>query len=173
MSTKIFLKWPLIIGIAIVLNLFFAYAIKVIYPGQDYEDFCPQQQKIERIATSEQCLEKGGQWDGSYITPEETGYCNQNFKCEQEYQAFLTVYEKNVFIILVVLGVIVFGMSFLTGINQVLATAFSFGGVLTFIVASIRYWELAEDWLHLLILALALVALIWLGVKKFKDIEAK
>jgi hypothetical protein len=44
-----------------------------------------------------------------------------------------------------------------------------FGGVLTFIVASLRYWEFAKDWLHLLILGLALGGLIWLGLKKFKD----
>jgi uncharacterized membrane protein len=45
--------------------------------------------------------------------------------------------------------------------------------VLTFIVASMRYWSLAEDWLHLVILALALGALIWLGIKKFQDIEER
>ena len=171
MKTKKFLKWPLIIGIAIILNLFFAYAIKVIYPSQEREDFCPQEQKIERITNAEDCIKKGGQWDESSRGVEEKGYCNQEFLCSQRYQDFREIYEKNVFMILVVLGVISLGLSFLTGINQVLATSFSLGGVLTFIVASLRYWELAQDWLHLLILGLALAALIWLGVRKFKDIE--
>lgn len=171
MLTKKFLKWPLIIGIAIVLNLFFFYAIKVIYPGKDYEDFCPQKQEIVKILTAEECIEKGGQWDGSFINKEETGYCNQDFKCAQQYENFRAGYEKNVFIILIVLGAISFGVSFLTGINQTLATAFSVGGIFTFVIASMRYWDLAEDWLHLLILGLALAVLIWLGVKKFKDLE--
>ena len=171
MKTKKFLKWPLIIGIAIILNLFFAYAIKVIYPGQEREDFCPREQKIERITNAESCIQKGGQWDDSFVGPEERGYCNQDFTCSQSYQEFREVYERNVFMILVVLGVISLGISFLTGVNQVLATSFSFGGVLTFVVASLRYWELAQDWLHLLILGLALATLIWLGVKKFKDME--
>lgn len=70
---------------------------------------------------------------------------------------------------MIVLGAISLGASFLTGINRVLSTAFSFGGILTFVVASLRYWEFAKDWLHLLILGLALLGLIWLGVKKFKD----
>lgn len=173
MKTKKFLKWPLIIAIAIVLNLFFAYAIKVIYPGQEREDFCPREQKIEKISNVDECFKIGGQWDESFVRSEsdDTGYCNREFVCAQKYQDFREIYERNIFMILVVLGAISLGISFLTGVNQVLATSFSFGGVLTFVVASLRYWELAQDWLHLLILGLALGALIWLGVKKFKDIE--
>ena len=169
MKNKKFLKWPLIIGIAIILNLFFAYAIKVVYPGRDYQDFCPMRQKIDRIMSAEECLGMGGQWDASYSDGINPGYCNREFQCQNRWGNFREAYERNVFMILVVLGVISVALSFLSGINQVLATAFSFGGVLTFIVASLRYWELAPDWLHLMILGIALAALIYLGVKKFND----
>jgi len=183
MKNKNFLKWPLIIGIAVVLNLFFAYAIKVAYPGQEREDFCPREQKIEKIETAEECIKQGGQWDESFVRPNpsgsptsgeglnERGYCNREFICAQKYQDFREGYERNVFIILVVLGALTLGASFLSHFNQVLSTAFSFGGVLTFVVASIRYWELAPDWLHLLILGIALASLIWLGVKKFQEMK--
>ena len=40
METKKILKWPLIIGIVIVLNMFFLYAVKVAYPEPEYDDFC-------------------------------------------------------------------------------------------------------------------------------------
>jgi hypothetical protein len=171
MKNKQFLKWPLIIGIAVVMNLFFAYAIKVSYPSKDYQDFCPRQQKIDRIMGAEECLRIGGQWDASYADKDNPGYCNREFRCQNNWEIFRKVYEKNVFMILVALGVISVALSFLSGINQVLATAFSFGGVFTFIVASFRYWDLAPDWLHLSILGVALVALIWLGVKKFSDMK--
>lgn len=170
MNSKIFLKWPLIIGIMIILNFFFVYAVKVVYPGKDYQDFCPRQERLEKIDNAEDCVNRGGQWNENlkYQSPE-PGFCNLEYKCSEEYQNFRENYEKNVFIILIVLGAISLGASFLTGINRVLSTAFSFGGILTFIVASLRYWEFAKDWLHLLILGLALAGLVWLGMKKFKD----
>ena len=44
METKKILKWPLIIGIVIVLNMFFLYAVKVAYPEPQYDDFCKKEQ---------------------------------------------------------------------------------------------------------------------------------
>lgn len=169
MKTKKFLKWPLIIGIGIILNVFFAYAIKVAYPSKDYQDFCPEKREVRNIDNAEECLNQGGQWNEYPGEKEISGFCNQDFQCQKDYEVFRTNYEKNVFIILIVLGTIVFGFSFLSGVNSVLATAFSFGGILTFITASLRYWSLAPDWLNLIILAVALIVLIWLGVRKFQD----
>ncbi len=169
MKKENFLKWPLIIGIGIILNIFFAYAIKVSYPGKEYSDFCPEKTEIKLIDNSEECLSGGGQWEEYLGEKGIDGYCNQEFKCQTDYTNFSANYEKNVFIILVVLGAIFLGISFLSGINSVLATAFSFGGILTFIVASLRYWHLAPDWLNLFILTIILGILIWLGAKKFQD----
>lgn len=171
MKNKNFLKWFLIIGIAIILNLFFAYAIKVGYPGKDYNEFCPENQLIERIDNADECIEKGGQWDASVFDGETRGVCDQDFQCRKNWEEFRKVYEKNVFIILIILGVTSIVASFLVNINPVLSASFSFGGVLTFVVASLRYWELAPDWLHLTILGIALASLIWLGVKKFNDMK--
>jgi len=49
------------------------------------------------------------------------------------------------------------------------AAGLSFGGVLSLVIASMRYWSSAHDATRLIILAVALGALIWIGIRKFKE----
>ena len=187
MQTKQILKWPLIVGIVIVLNLFFLYAVKVAYPNPDYEDFCAKEQVIKKINTKTECLEVGGQWNENISLNErpilveptgemrpdlvvvEDGHCNQNFICSQQFDTAREDYERNVFIALIIFGVLAVVIGFLTMGKEVISIALSLGGVLSFIIASIRYWQYASDWLHLAILGVALAVLIWLGIKKFTE----
>ncbi len=183
MQTKQILKWPLIIGIVIVLNLFFLYAVKVAYPSPEYKDFCPEEQVVKQINNQEECLVEGGQWnehhqqlrkvsefEGELVAIEgEDGYCNQQFTCFQEYDTAREDYERNVFIALVIFGVISVIIGFLAVGKEVVSIAMTLGGVLAFIIASVRYWGYASDWLHLAILGIALIVLVWLAIKKFTE----
>ena len=172
------LKWALIIGIVIVLNLFFNYAISLFYKAPDYNSYFPQQQVIEPITTKEACLAVGGQWNenGAYqnvapapapkTVPVMQGFCNQDFTKQQQFNEIQKAYERNVFLMLVVLGVI----SFIVGaflVNEILTLGLSWGGALSFLIASVRYWSTADNLIKVLILAIALAVLIWLAVKKF------
>ena len=171
------LKWALIIGIVIVLNLFFNYSISLFYKEPDYNNYFAQSQVVKPITTKEECLAVGGQWNengavynntvpASATTPEMKSYCDPNFTKQQEFNQAEKVYNRNIFIILVILGVV----SFLLGTfipNEIIILSFSWGGVLSFIIASIRYWSDADNWVKVLILAVALGALIWLAIKKF------
>jgi len=175
-KSKIF-KWALVLGIIIVLNLFFNYAISLFYKQPDYSSYFPQSQVVEPIETKDECLGVGGQWtensnfyDNTYSkennTPKVKGYCDPNFTKQQEFNKAQKEYDRNVFIILVLLGVI----SFLLGVfipNEIITISFSWGGVLSFIIASMRYWSNAENLAKVLILAVALFALVWLAIKKF------
>ena len=184
-KSKIF-KWALILGIIIVLNLFFNYAISLFYKQPDYSIYFPQSQVVEPIETKDKCLKIGGQWNEGSLTIkpndnivgkgnvvgngqnvpiyQNTGYCDPNFTRQQEFNKAQKEYDRNVFIILVLLGVI----SFLVGVfisNEIIVVSFSWGGVLSFIVASMRYWSNAGNLVKVLILAVALSALIWLAIK--------
>ena len=179
-----FLKWALILGIIVVLNLFFAYAMKVVYNEPEYTNFCEEKQIVEKIDTKEQCVGQGGQWNeniyrdpslekplpvldenGNVINP---GYCDLYFTCNQEYRTALEDYEKNVFMTLIALGVISIIIGFVMATQPVVSVAYPLGGVLTFIVASIRYWQFASEYLQVGILGLALAVLVYLGIRKFK-----
>ena len=172
------LKWALIIGIIVVLNLFFNYAISLFYKEPDYNAFFPQQQVVEPITTKEACLNVGGQWTeapaqpiskGGYTTPvpgQPSSYCNPDFTKQQEFSDAQKVYQRTIFIILVVLGVI----SLVLGVfiaNEIVTLGLSWGGVLSLIIASMRYWSSADNLIRVLILGFALAVLIWLAIRKF------
>lgn len=175
-----FIKWALVFGIVVVLNLFFNYAVALVYKQPVYEDYFKPEQVVEPITQKDKCLEVGGQWsaqdyryyDKTTPVPVDsngktlTGYCDPNFTKQQEFNNAQKVYDRNVFITLVILGVISLAIGLFVGID-LLSMALSWGGALSFIIASVRYWSSADNLIKVIILAIALIALVWLAIKKF------
>lgn len=172
------LKWALVIGIVIVLNLFFNYSISLFYKEPDYNAYFPQSQIVESIDNKEACLKMGGQWTENIeykngITnpvPKDIkaveGYCDPNFTKQKEFESAQKIYQRNIFIVLVVLGVI----SLVLGVflvNEIVTLSLSWGGVLSLVISSMRYWGTADNLIKVLILGFALITLLWLAVKKF------
>jgi hypothetical protein len=113
----------------------------------------------------------GGQWSENVYPSEQgkskiEGYCNANYTNDLNYQKARTSYEKKVFITLIVFGAIMFVIAGFVSVS-ILAISFAWGGVLSLIIASIRYWSLADSIAKVVILGLALALLIWLAAKKF------
>lgn len=172
-------KWSLILSIIIVINLFFNVALSLVYSSPEYDEFCPVERVNKVIDNQQECLVKGGSWS-EYTKPRElsapdqdlekiSGYCDQEFECRQEFQTASENFERNIFITLIVLGVITFVLSLILKSNTVVATALSLAAVLNFIIASMRYWGSAHELTKLIILAIALIALIYIAYKKFSD----
>ena len=167
------LRWSLIIGIVIVLNLFFNYTLSLLYKEPSFEAFCPNTAQIVEANTKDSCIAKGGQWnENNAYTPqkmESNGFCDLQFTCRQDFNNAQKGYDRNVFITLVILGVLSVLMgNFLKG-NILLGQALSLGGVFSFIIASMRYWTSADNLVKVVILAIALILLVWLAMKKFRD----
>lgn len=173
------LRWALTLGIIIVLNLFFYYATSLVYVEPKYESFCQPKQVNIQPTSQQACLAVGGAWNEGpveKITPSPEGqtvatkgYCDQTFTCQKKYQEARDLYNRNVFLVLVILGVLSLVAGFFLSFNMAVSLGLSFGGVLSFIIASIRYWSAMQEYLRVTILALALVALITLAIKKFQD----
>lgn len=180
MQTKSVLKWSLIAGIVIVLNLFFGYATSLVYEEPDFEAFCPQQQVNIPPDNQDACIAEGGQWTENvyskpieaapqYLQLEPRGYCDLQFTCRQEHEDARRVYERNIFIVLVALGAISVVAGNLLTANYVIAQSLPLAGVLSFIIASFRYWGSADNLIRVIILAIALILLFWIAYKKFKN----
>lgn len=172
-------RWSVIIGIVIVLNLFFNYALSLVYKAPKFEAYCPVQQVQIAPNNQNECVAQGGQWsENSYQKPTapgelvSTGYCNINFTCGQNFNTANEAYNRNVFIVLVVLGAIsvVIGNFYIT--NEVIASGLSLAGVLSFVIASVRYWGSANDAIRVVILAIALALLFWVAYKRFGNRNA-
>jgi hypothetical protein len=176
------LKWSLIVGIVIVINLFFNYALSLAYKSPKFEVFCPEAQVNKLIYNQTACVDAGGQWNENIYNAVNTtptseikgvstplGYCNLQFTCQNNYEAAKKIYDRNVFIALVILGALCVAIGNFLKINGVIRIALSLAGVLSFVIASMRYWTSADDLIKVIILAIALVILIWVAVKKFKN----
>lgn len=170
------LKWAIAVAVVIVVNLFFHYVIATFYTEPKFESFCPNQNQV--INDAVMCVNNGGQWTNNQLSPKQVteavkngdplGWCDVNFTCNKNYTEAHGVYNRNVFIILIVLSLAVLALGVFLPI-EVLSLGFSWSGVLSLIIASAQYWSDANNWMRLVILALALAMLIWLAVKKFKD----
>lgn len=172
-------KWSLIVAIVILLNLFINYSISLVYESPKFENFCPEKQINISPTNQEECLAEGGSWTNDPIpkridSPDGTtqiieGYCDITYTCRQEFETTRETYERNIFITLVSIGVIIFILSLVLNSNYVISTSLAMGALLDFIVASIRYWSSADNVAKVIILAIALGILIYLGYKKFSD----
>ena len=175
MNTSNIGRWSVIIGITIVLNLFFNYALSLAYKSPEYNNFCPNTQVINVPDTQSACVAQGGQWTENAYTGDPMpvgvkpirGYCDLQFTCRQEFDTANKIYNRNVFAILVVLGALSVAIGNFFAANEVISSGLSLAGVLSFLVASVRYWGSANDWIRLIILAIALGLLFWVAMKKF------
>ena len=178
-KTSRILSWALVLGIVIVLNLFFNYAVQLVYDEPRWENFCPPDNGTIPV-TATQCEARDGIWRNDVtprppvdanITPPKTvtmSWCDLTSKCNQEFNDIDRVYRRNVFIILVAAGLVSLIIGLLAAAGAV-SLGLSFGGVLSLIIAAIRFWSNMDDYLRVIILGVALVLLIWLGLKKFRQ----
>tara|TARA_Y100000310_G_scaffold119843_1_gene118571 strand:- start:190 stop:723 length:534 start_codon:yes stop_codon:yes gene_type:complete len=166
-------KTVLSIGITIIFVMFIAYALETIYPSPDYEDFCDEDNLIKNINSSEKCEEIGGKWidnlnDQRYYPGENLkSWCDQTFTCRETYEESTEEYNRNVFFISLILGILTFivSVSFLV---ESVSTGFMGGGVLLIIYGTMRYWGSLSDIWRTIMLGFALGVLVWIGYKKLK-----
>ena len=180
-SLSAVLKWALILAIIVVVNVFFASVIQLAYPSPEYNDFCPDKQVYTAPDTAEECVSQGGQWTENaaykegvrepsatgYLEP--AGYCNPDYTCSKEYDEVRKGYERNVFMLWVAFGIVLILLSVFIAHMGAISLGFSLGGVISLIVGAMSYWSDMDAWLRVIVLGIALVALIVLGIKKFKD----
>lgn len=167
-------KWTkaaVIAALIIVLNLFANYAISLIFPEPTMQYYTAGMQIAEIPNTKETCLDVGGQWtplpeEQKQFQPGVKGYCDPDFTNRKVFEEATAVYGKKVFTSLVLWGLLSIALG-LAVQHSLLRIAFVWGGVVSLLIASMRYWSTAGALLKLTILALALAGLIALAVKKF------
>ncbi len=167
-----------IVGIAILINVFLAYLVRVFYLEPEYADFCKESNVVTQSVDREACLSVGGQWTEPEMGAMSSdgkerlfGYCNEQFTCQKEYERSESLYNRNLFVVFIVAGVaLLLGSSFLTG-AKVVSSALSFGGVLAIVFVSLRYWSDMDDRLRVVVSGVALAALIVIAWKRFKETD--
>lgn len=178
-----FREIALAIAIVVVLNMFFNYGVHTFYKPADYERFCPTELTQKNYSSKEACEEVGGKWfegstaeyRGEYPVPVPAGekiapasWCDATAKCREDFQNSANFYNRNVFIILEIAGLVSFLLGLFAISAKAVANGFLGGGILSMIIGTIRYWSGMDDYLRFGILGLVLAVLVWVGYKKIK-----
>src|SRR3989344_784097 len=162
------------ISIAIILALFIGYGINTFYKPPKYEDFCKEQIRKQIITSEEGCIAVGGQWSvypEKIISENKTviqGFCDPNYTCNKEYTSVREIYNRNVFIISVIAGLICVIVGGIVLKLESVSSGIMGGGVLSIIYGTVRYWGELADAGRFTILGIVLAVLIWIGYRKFK-----
>ncbi len=159
------------IAIAILYVLFIAYAIQTFYSAPKYENFCGVEKPAYIYQTQEDCEVNGGTWTAYPARSESIddikGYCELYEQCSEEYEQAEEKYNRNIFFITLILGLLTIIGAVILQLESVSA-GFMAGGVLLVVYGTIRYWgDLSDIW-RTVMLGLALALLVWIGYKKLK-----
>ncbi len=173
-----FVRWAVMVGIVVVLNIFFLVARSYVLEAPKYETYCPAPTATTTPRDAHACTVAGGIWN-DLGTPspktlavdptQPTGYCDFTANCQPVYQAAFDQFQLYSFIIEVALGLLAIIVGVLPLGSSIVSTGLTYGGVLAFVIASGQYWTDADNLLRLAISVIALGALIYIGLRRFKD----
>ena len=188
----------LAIAIAIVFAFFIGFGIAAFYESPKYEDFCEEvrdkkfftQEECETnggkwseygerpldIRENQYLCTKGIETETREFTFNcqtrseiaKEGYCEVDYTCRKEYRDVSEIYNRNVFIIAIAIGIIALIAGIVLKITSV-SSGLMGGGILLIIYGIIRYWSGLENYGRFTVMGIALVILIWLGYKKLKQ----
>lgn len=175
----------LAVGIIIVFNLFVNFGVRTFYAPLKYEQFCEEGKAARAYSERQSCEGVGGFWYEPGANPhgspyparpvavgekyEPQGWCDPNYQCNKNFQNSSELYNRNVFIVLIIAGVSALAIGLFIKAATAVATGFIFGGVVSLIVGTIRYWSDMQEYLRFIILGIALVILILVGCRRLKS----
>lgn len=166
-----FVRWAVLIGIVVLINVFSFISISYVLPEPEYTDFC-ENRNVGVIETQEQCVANDGKWNEyEGFPPKEgpNGYCDLNYECSMAYDDARVDNAQTAFLALLAAAavIIILGM-FLKG-SSIVAAGLSYGGVVLLISSGMRYLGDLDQLIQILAVGAALVLVLVIAYKKFKD----
>lgn len=171
-----FVRWALMLGIVVILNIFFTVVIALAIPAPEYEAYCPYSNAP--VPTTKAACEAadatwvpytGGMDPQAGVKPAPEGYCDTYSKCQKPYEAASEQHALYAFVFMIALAIIALVAGFMPIGSSIVSSGLSYGGVLGLVIASASYWGTAGNWLRLAIATAGLIALLYIGWRQFKD----
>lgn len=173
-----FVRWALMLGIVVILNVFFSVLVSLALPAPDYATYCPAAAaNAPAPMNAADCASANGVWteDGApqpatlNAPAEPTGYCDLTANCQPLYDAANNTHDLYAFVFMVGLGVLALLAGFFPIGSSIVSSGLSYGGVAALVIGSAEYWDSAGEWVRLAIALAGLLALLYIGWKRFKD----
>ncbi len=172
----------MVIALALLTSFFFGLFVDAIYERPEYDDFCepyikerpypktecPFQQIKSDQAEIDKCYRDNGMPEYNY----DKNGCEAGFKecnlCNKEFQDAQEKYNRNVFVIIAPIALILLIVGLLLG-YEVIGTGLMFAGILLAAYATIIYFSDMTKWLRVFVIFIELILLILVSIKKLKE----
>lgn len=135
-------RFALLLGIIVILNIFFNAILALAYPVPQYNDYCPIPLPMAEIAQP---------------------------ACQALYQTANKQHALHAFILMMSFGIAALIMGFIPIGSSIVSSGLSYGGVLALIIGSASYWNIAGNWIRLTITTIGLIVLLYIGWRHFRD----
>jgi hypothetical protein len=160
------------VGIFIVFLFLLHNGIRVFYAEPEYNDFCPEVRTAEFIDNEVRCVEVGGKWNPDTVPRKVdsqneqiiTGYCDRDFSCRENYENSVDEFEKKVFFIAVVIGLLILIIGVVIKTEPV-GSGLMASGVGAIVYGTIVNWENLGNLGRFVLLLIAFILLIWFGFR--------
>ncbi|MGH7174990.1 MAG: hypothetical protein ACREGR_01355 [Minisyncoccia bacterium] len=172
-----FVRWALMLGIIVILNIFFTVLVSLALPTPQMADYCPAaSSNAPAPIDAQSCSAAGGVWTELGVPPatataasQPSGYCDLYATCQPIYQKAYDTHALYAFILLIGLGVLALIAGFFPIGSSIVSSGLSYGGVIALVIASAEYWGDAGQWLRLVIALIGLLILLYIGWMRFRD----
>jgi len=179
-------KLAMILGIAVLLPLFFGLFMDALYDEPAYDRYCneskysmpyPEPVKAGINCTysygpeQQQCDRSGGISRMKYDSNNCASYDWCDY-CSKDYDTARSVYNRNLFLILAPLGLIVVLLGIYFTVDY-LGAGMMLGGLITMFYATVRYFSDMSKMLRALVILVELLIIMWIGYKKIDDNKKK
>jgi hypothetical protein len=174
-----FVRWALMLGIVVILNIFFTVLVSLALPAPDISAYCPYAtSNAPAPANAADCSTENGVWTETDAAPQPatatapavpSGYCDLYANCQPVYLAAASQHDLYAFIFMIGLGVVALLAGFFPIGSSIVSSGLSYGGVVALVIGSAEYWGSAGKWLQFAIAFIGLLALLYIGWKRFQD----
>lgn len=166
----------LIIGI--MFSLVVGFGIDAFYPTPEYEDFCDFDREFPRkIAPEVECQDVSQYYDlcngqdaTARFTYDEEGcpVFEECDTCQKEYNEVNERYNRNIFIIAAIIGILAIIFGFYLNIDF-MGTGLLFGGMLVLLYGTMRYFGDMSRVMRFIVLLIEFIIIIYLSYTKLTD----
>ncbi len=180
-------NFALSFGIFIVFVLFISYAIQAFYPAPEYKNFCNETHFFPKTPvlaeTSVKCIpnpildkktEECYKSEGSPYYEYDSNNCPISVNCDfcsKDFQEAEKKYSSKLFIITIIVGIITIGIGALLFSIESIGAGLIAGGVGSIVYGSARNWQNLSSYTKVILLFIALIFLIYIGIRMNKKLK--
>lgn len=171
-----FVRWALLLGIIVILNIFFTVLVSLAMPSPQLATYCPAAtSNAPQPNNAATCSAADGVWNETGAVPDKTmptqptGYCDLYANCQPVFQAAVDKHDIYAFVFMIGLGILALIVGFMPIGSSIVSSGLSYGGVLALVIGSAEYWGSAGQWVRFAIATAGLLALLYIGWKRFQD----